>query len=194
MNGYGESGRLSTVQTVAILLAARPRPAWCALADRRSRVALAVADIADAAAGGTGGPESRGLVALARHGNDVAAAVDWLAGDRALPTRVVTSLVDTNAMVVRRPGSGLWRRRRAEADPQVLTQVRAETQSRPRRAVLLALVVAGLAGWLPDARQQAAVSSDPLLPALRAGARRYLRRKSTEDSVAAIGGIVAGSG
>jgi hypothetical protein len=193
MDGYGQTARLSAVQTTAILLTARPRRGWCALADRRSRVALAVSDVADAAAGGTGGPESRGLVALARHGHAVPAAVDWLAGDRALPARVMASLVDTGAMVVLRPASGLWRPRRAEADPQVLAQVRAEAQSQPRRAVLLALVVADLAGWLPDPRLQARVVGDPLLPALRAGARSYLYRKSTEDAVAGIAGIVAGS-
>jgi hypothetical protein len=117
-----------------------------------------------------------------------------VAGDRALPARVVASLLDTGAMVVRRPASGLLRLRRAETDPRVLAEVRAEAQSRPRRAVLLAFVVTDLAGWLPDPRLQATVVGDPLLPALRAGARTYLHRKGTEDAVAGIGGIVAGSG
>jgi hypothetical protein len=194
MDGYGEGGPYSAVQTVAILLSARPRPAWYALADRRSRVALAVADVTEAADGAGGGPESRGLVALARHGHDMAAAVEWVAGDRGLPARVVNSLVHSGAMVVRRPESGLWRRRRAEADPQVLAHVRAKLRSHPRRAVLLALVVTNLAARLPDPRYQAAVAGDPLLPALSAGARRYLRRKNAQDAAAAIGGIVAGGG
>ena len=76
----------------------------------------------------------------------------------------------------------------------MLAQVRAEAKSHPRRAVVLALVVADLTGWLPDPRLQAAVVGDPLLPALRAGARSYLHRKSAEDAVAGIAGMAAGSG
>jgi hypothetical protein len=198
MNTY-ESGRCrSAVQEVGILLCARPTWVRRAMADRRSRVALAVADVAEAATGRTdAGPESHGLLALARHGHDVAAAVDWLAGDRGLPARVVGSLADTGAVVATRPAAGWWRPRTVEADPATLAGARSAVLSRPRRPVLLALVVAELAPRLPglpilDAQRRAAVLADPLFPALKAGTVRYLRRRGTEDAVASIGGVAGG--
>lgn len=191
MTHYDPSG-WSAAQMVGILLTARPRWVCWALADRRSRAALAAADVADAVVGRASTAESRGLVALARYGNDVVSAVDWLAGDRRLPSRVLGSLVDTGAVRLRREPARLWRPRLAEPDPATLTAVRELLQSRPPRAVVLALAAAEVAAQGSVASSAlTSARADPLYPALRAGVVRYLRRRASEDVAAAVTGAVA---
>jgi hypothetical protein len=189
MTQYTDDSGWSAVQMVGILLTVRPQWTCWALADRRSRAALAVADVADAAIGGDGAVESRGVVALARYGNDVASAVDWLAGDRRLPSRVLSSLADAGAV---RVSARLWHPRRAEPDPATPAKVREVLISRPPRAVVLALAAVDLRPPATIAeRALTAARADPLYPALRAGAVRYLRRRAGEDAAAAVAGVVA---
>jgi hypothetical protein len=192
MTQYTDHSGWSAVQIVGVLLVARPRWACEVLADRRSRAALAVADVADAAVGGGRAVESRGVVALARYGNDIASAVDWLAADRRLPSRVLGSLVDAGAVRVNRVPARLWRLRRAEPDPVAVAAVSELLLSRPPRAVVLALAAIELPApaAIPETALTAA-RADPLYPALRAGAVRYLRRRATEDAAAAVAGVVA---
>ena len=192
MTQYTDHSGWSAVQIVGVLLVTRPRWACGALADRRSRATLAVADVADAAMGGGRAAESRGVVALARYGNDVASAVAWLAGDRRLPSRVLGSLVDAGAVRVHRAPARLWRPRRTEPDPVTLAKIQELLLSRPPRAVVLAAAVIELPALaaIPDAALRAA-RTDPLYPALRAGVVRYLRRRATEDTAVAVAGVVA---
>jgi hypothetical protein len=196
MRQYTDGSGWSAVQMIGLLLTARPRWVCWPLADRRSRAALAVADVADAATGGGDAPESRGLVALARHNHAVAPAVDWLAGDRRLPPRVLGSLIDAGAVHLRSTPARLWRPRRAEPDPATLSLVQELLRSRPPRAVVLALAAVEVEVAAPAAVADpmlSAARADPLYPALRTGAAHYLRRRASEDATAAAaGGVAAG--